>query len=74
MFESRGRGRPRHTTARGYNDLVPAVSPQSHQPAPERPPKAHIYKLEAGGILIIGAVVLLLILARYWHHIAWGAR
>ena len=44
------------------------------QPAPERPPKAHIYKLEAGGILIIGAVVLLLILARYWHHIAWGAR
>ncbi|MGC2183163.1 MAG: hypothetical protein WA637_07785, partial [Terriglobales bacterium] len=64
----------RATPPRGYNNLVPAVSPQPDRPAAERPPKAHIYKLEAAGILIIGAVVLLLILARYWHHIAWGAR
>jgi hypothetical protein len=44
-------------------------------PPPSEPrPKLHIYSLEAGGILIIGAVVLIVILARYWHHIAWGAR
>jgi hypothetical protein len=36
--------------------------------------RVHIHKLEAGGILIIGALILLLILTRYRHHIAWGAR
>jgi hypothetical protein len=59
---------------RGYNNPVPAVSPQPERPLPERPSKSHIYKLEAAGILIIGAVILMLILTRYWHHIAWGAR
>lgn len=49
-----------------YNALVP--------PPSEPRPKLHICSLEAGGILIIGAVVLIVILARYWHHIAWGAR
>ena len=38
------------------------------------PESVHICKLEAGGILIIGALILLLTLARYWHHIAWSAR
>jgi len=33
-----------------------------------------MYKLEAGGILIIGALILLLTLTRSWHHIVWGAR
>ncbi len=33
-----------------------------------------IYKLEAAGSLIIGALILLLTLTRYWHHIVWGAR
>jgi hypothetical protein len=33
-----------------------------------------IYSFEAAGILIIGALVLLFTLARYWHHIPWGAR
>ncbi|MGZ4731911.1 MAG: hypothetical protein ACXVZH_07180 [Terriglobales bacterium] len=52
-----------------------ASSPsQTGQPSPERPSKSHIYKLEAAGILIIGAVILMLILTRYWHHIAWSAR
>ncbi len=58
-----------------YNTAVPAAQPQPpDRPSQERPPKSHIYKLEAAGILIIGAVVLMVILARYWHHIAWGAR
>ncbi len=56
---------------RRYNTAVPDASPQ---PEKERPSKHHIYKLETGGILIIGAVILALILIRYWHHIAWGAR
>ena len=51
-----------------------AVSPQPDQRSPKRPPKSYIHKLEAGGILIIGALILLLTLTRYWHHIAWGAR
>ncbi len=54
---------------------VPNPSPQPpDQLSRGRPPKHHIYKLEAAGILIIGAAVLVLILTRYWHHVAWGAR
>jgi hypothetical protein len=60
--------------SRRYNTGVPATSPQPHEPPQERPARLRIQKLEAGGILIIGAIVLLLILTRYWHHIAWGAR
>jgi hypothetical protein len=56
---------------RRYNTGVPGASPQ---PENERPPKHHIFRLEAAGILIIGAMVLLLILIRFGHHIAWGAR
>lgn len=59
------------STRRRYNTFVPAVSPD--QPFPKRPSKLHIHKLEAGGILIIGALILLLTLTRYWHHIVWGA-
>jgi len=33
-----------------------------------------MFMLEATKMLIIGMVVLMLILTRYWHHIAWGAR
>ncbi|HEX3353933.1 MAG TPA: hypothetical protein VHS34_14030 [Terriglobales bacterium] len=53
---------------------MPAASPQSNEPSRRRPAKNHIYTLEAGGILIIGALVLVITLARYWHHIPWGAR
>jgi hypothetical protein len=62
--------------ARRYNSRVSAVSPQPqpNQPPPKRPSRVHIHRLEAGGILIIGALILLLTLIRYWHHIAWGAR
>ena len=63
------------TPERRYNTLVSAVSPQpDQQPSPKRPDKLRIYKLEAAGSLIIGALILLLTLTRYWHHIAWGAR
>ncbi len=51
---------------RRYNAFVP--------PSAKRPAKHSIYKLETGGILIIGVVIFLLTLARYWHPIPWGAR
>jgi hypothetical protein len=53
---------------------VPASRPQPEHSSPERPGRNHIYTLEATGILIIGALVLIFTLARYWHHIPWGAR
>ncbi len=33
-----------------------------------------IYTLEATGLLVISGLLLILGVARYWHHIAWGAR
>ena len=78
---ARGGARAYIGPRRRYNTAVPAASPppQPDQPSGElsqkqRPPKSYIYKLEAAGILIVGAVILMLILARYWHHIAWGVR
>jgi hypothetical protein len=60
---------------------VPA-SGQKRQPDPHPPehasPEHHrtpqIYTLEATGLLVIAALILILTLVRYWHHIAWGAR
>ena len=60
---------------RRYNIAVPASpQPQPNQPSASRPGRHHIFKLEATGILMIGALVLILILVRYGHHIDWGAR
>jgi len=37
-------------------------------------PKTHIYSAEATGLLIIGLMILVLTLIRYWHYINWSAR
>jgi hypothetical protein len=52
---------------------------QPNPPAPQRPSSEHhhtpkIYTLEATGLLVIAALILILSIVRYWHHIAWGAR
>ena len=55
---------------------MPTVSPQRHPDpgsAPHRP-KTHIYSAEATGLLIIGLMILVLTLIRYWHYINWSAR
>ena len=61
---------------------VPAAAPR-RQPdtpsperfsSPERHPKPHIYTLEATGLLVVAALLLILTLARFWHHIPWNAR
>jgi hypothetical protein len=60
---------------------MPASGPKP-QPDP-RPPEStssghhhtpQIYTMEATGLLVIAALILILTLVRYWHHIAWGAR
>lgn len=55
---------------------MPGAQPQPKlEPTPpERHPKPHVYTLEATGLLIIAILILILTLARYWHHIPWGAR
>jgi hypothetical protein len=36
--------------------------------------RAKVHKLQAAGLLIIAALVLLLTLIRYWHNIPWSVR
>jgi hypothetical protein len=59
-----------------YNRAVPATGAK-RQPEP-RPAEHHrtpqVYTLEATGLLMIALLVLVLTLARYWHHIPWSAR
>jgi hypothetical protein len=64
-----------------YNVVMPAsgpkrqVDPHPHkQPSSEHHRTPQIYTLEATGLLMIAALILILILARYWHYISWGAR
>jgi hypothetical protein len=61
---------------RRYNTPVSAASPppQPDPPLTKRRAKLDIHRFEAGGILIIGAPILLVTLMRYGHYIAWGAR
>ena len=72
----RSRRDPRAHIDQRYNTAVPAgtLEPQPDHPSARRPGKHHIFKLEAAGLLIIGALILIFTLVRYWHHIAWGAR
>jgi len=54
---------------------VPAAG-QKRQPdlKPPHPEVPHIYTLEATGLIVIALLILVITLARYWHHIPWGAR
>ena len=50
------------------------------QPKRELEPKSphhevpHIYTFEATGLIVIAILILIVTLARYWHHIPWSAR
>ena len=64
-----------HLPARGYNDGVASTGPQMRRdPRPGERPKPHIYDLEATGLIVIAALILILTLARYWRYISWSAR
>ena len=62
--------------APSYNTGVPTARPRPERSSKGRPgpPKSRVVALEAGGILLICALILIFTLARTWHHIAWGAR
>jgi hypothetical protein len=55
---------------------VPAAEPkrQPERTPTERHPLREVYTLETTGLLVIAALILILTLIRYWHHISWGAR
>jgi hypothetical protein len=61
---------------RRYNMPVGAATPkkQPDRIPPERHPIPEVYTVETTGLLVIAAIVLILTLVRYWHHIPWGAR
>jgi len=61
---------------RRYNVGVPAATPKRQ---PDHDPIEHhhvpqVYTLEATGLLVIALLILILTLARYWHHIPWSWR
>ncbi|HUJ94398.1 MAG TPA: hypothetical protein VLW84_03960 [Terriglobales bacterium] len=55
---------------------MPAAGSQRQlDPRPDvKRSKTHIYSAEATGLLIIGLMILILTLVRYWHYINWSAR
>jgi hypothetical protein len=54
-----------------YNAVVPAKPQPDHRSTERNSP---IYTREAAGVLIIGLLLLILTLVRYWHYIAWSDR
>jgi len=50
----------------------PDLHSSGHASEHHRTPQ--IYTLEATGLLMIAALILILTLVRYWHHIPWGVR
>jgi len=39
-----------------------------------RTPAQRVRHREAAGVLIIGLLILIITLVRYWHNLAWSAR
>lgn len=53
---------------------VPATGTKRQPDPPENHRIPQVDTLEATGVLIIAALVLILTLVRYWGHIPWSAR
>lgn len=41
---------------------------------PKPPDLTKVHRLEAAGLIIIAAVILVIVLFRYWSYISWSAR
>lgn len=52
---------------------MPASGPKPQKDSVEHHRTPQVYTLEATGLLVIAAVILILAIVRYWHHIPWGA-
>jgi hypothetical protein len=64
-----------------YNIAMPASgATRQPDPGPPEPPASGYHRppqictLEATGPLVMAALLLIVTLARYWHHSAWSAR
>jgi hypothetical protein len=50
---------------------MPVPSPE---PKDAKPHRHAVYASETVGLLLIAALLLVLTLIRYWHHIHWSLR
>jgi hypothetical protein len=53
---------------------VPEQQKDSARQDPDTKPKRSGYSAETLGLIILGFVVLLIIVVRYWNDIPWGSR
>jgi len=61
----------RDRTGRRYNIGVATPAPK---PVSEDRHRHHVYAAEATGLLLIGIVLLILMIVRYWSYINWSMR
>ena len=69
-----GNGRPdTQPVGRGYNIAV--ATPAPHRvPEDKHRHRHHAYAAESVGLLLIGILLLILTVARYWSYINWSIR
>jgi hypothetical protein len=58
----------------GVNAPVPPKAVSDDKPVDNRAERQSVYAAEATGLLLIAALLLVLIVIRYWGLIPWGAR
>jgi hypothetical protein len=49
-------------------------SPDSQKAAVDKEHRHAVYASETAGLLVIGLLLLVLTLVRYWHNISWSLR
>jgi hypothetical protein len=63
------------TGIRRYNASMSAAPKRRlEKSAHRRHPAPHTYAAETTGLLVIALLILILMLARYWHSIHWSLR
>lgn len=65
---------PRPATETGYNSAVNAPLPTKSDPDNQQERHHAAYAREATGLLLIGVLLLILTVIRYWRYIPWSAR
>jgi hypothetical protein len=61
---------PLGTCAAVYNVDVPLSPKEGASDA--KHPRHHVYATETTGLLLIGVLLLILTLIRYWHFVNWS--
>jgi hypothetical protein len=55
-----------------YN--IPVADLEHHNDSPRKRDPRAVYTSETTGLLVIGILLVVVILIRYWHHIHWSLR